>query len=387
MIQIEHILLSLAITCLATVLLVEFLRGVAPALSLIDRPGGRKRHCAPTPLIGGVAMALALGICWVLTPALRPHWAIWVGFFTLVTLGLIDDRTPLSPRLKLGVQALAGLLVVSYGGLSLPDLGQLAPGWEPQLGWFATPLAVFAILSVINGINMSDGVDGLAGSLSLNAVLALGVAAALAGGVREGAVVLVLGAALVGFLFFNLPLPGGRSARVFMGDAGSLAIGFLIACFALWFTDPDGLRVPHAVALWACAVPLLDGLIVIIRRLMLGGALTQPGRDHLHHLLLARGLSVQMVLVVEVGIGFALAGAALFFWQLGVPEWMLSCAFAVTALAYYLWQMAAWRALGGVGESGWTAVRIEQETEMLSDRQISAVAVMSTDPKSDRIIV
>jgi hypothetical protein len=94
-----------------------------------------------------------------------------------------------------------------------------------------------------------------------------------------------------------------------------------------------------------------------------------------------------MVLVVEVGIGFALAGAALFCWQLGVPEWMLSCAFAVTALAYYLWQMAAWRALEGVGGSGWTAARIEQETEMLSDRQISAVAVMSTDPKSDRIIV
>jgi UDP-GlcNAc:undecaprenyl-phosphate GlcNAc-1-phosphate transferase len=387
MIQIENILLSVVITCFATVLLVGLLKGVAPALGLLDRPGGRKHHHLPTPLIGGVAMALALGVCWALVPAVRPHWSIWLGFVMLVALGVADDRRPLSPRFKLGVQALAGFLVVSYAGLSLPDVGLLAPGWEPKFGWFAAPLAIFAILSVINGINMSDGVDGLAGSLSLNAVLALGVAAFLAGGLREGSVIVMLGVALAGFLVFNLPLPGGRSARIFMGDAGSLAVGFLIACFALWVTDPAGLGVPHAVALWACALPLLDGLNVIIRRLLRGEDATQPGRDHLHHLLLARGLAVPTVLAIEVGLGFLFAALALLAWQLGVAEWLISYAFIVAAVAYHLLQKGLLREIVMPSvPANWHVSIVEQDTEMLSDRAVSAVAVVTTESKSDRIV-
>lgn len=326
------------------------LRRLAPVLGLMDRPGGRKRHAAPTPLVGGLALVVGLAVVWLMVPGVRPHPAWVLALGALVVLGVLDDRHPLSASLKFYIQAFVATGVVVLSDLALPHLGDLAPGWDPALLWLAVPFSVFAVLSVINAINMVDGVDGLAGSLSLVATGTLAAAAFMVGAAPIGLGLLALACALIGFLVFNAPLPGGRSARVFMGDAGSMGVGLLIACYALELSHPaPSPAMPAVVALWACAVPLADGLSVILRRRARGAGATHPGRDHLHHWLLDRGLSTHRVLAVEVGASALIAALGLALWRLGVPEWAMVWIFAGALLSFHAWQKRCW---GSVSRQG-----------------------------------
>jgi len=286
-------------------LLTNMARAVAPRFGLIDKPGGRKAHKAPTPLGGGVAiwltMVLILGggglVLWLgrghLPFGLDLHaggllekagpLALILGLGSLIMLmGLADDRFGLGWKPRLAVQlGLAAILVV-VGGLRVT----LFPPFASPI--FTGLLTVLWIAGLTNSFNFLDNMDGLAASVGLIAALIFAVAQAAVGSLFVPAVLLVLVGALGGFLVYN-----HHPARIFMGDAGSNFLGFLLGALTVAGTFTREGYAPYGVLapLLVMAVPLYDTISVIIIRIREGRSPFQPDRRHFSHRLVDRGLT------------------------------------------------------------------------------------------------
>jgi UDP-GlcNAc:undecaprenyl-phosphate GlcNAc-1-phosphate transferase len=336
---------------LGTVLAIEWLRANAARLSLLDRPGGRKAHHRVTPAVGGLGIAFGLLLVWLMVPGTRPPAWLIFGYSALVLIGAMDDRKPISAKTKLLLEIV--VVGVSLGGasLGLERVGEILPGLQVEFGPLALPLAIFAVLSVINAYNMIDGVDGLSGSIGAVGFAGLAFAAWLSGGAGIVIVLILPMAALAGFLLFNLRLPKRRAALVFMGDAGSLSLGFLLSVFALLVTQSEA-RVPAMVAVWICALPLLDSLNVIQRRSARGARLTAPAADHLHHLLGRFGYSPARIVLIETLAALCLACIGLLLWVAGVSDWLSLMLLLVIALVSRRLCDEAWTRLDAAQEAG-----------------------------------
>jgi len=272
-------------------------------LNLTDAPGIRKVHREPIPCVGGLAVYIS--VVSVVLPARfvfnatdgasgQTQSKMWVLLLTatiVFLLGLADDIRALRARLKLLVQ-LAAATLVYWGGIRIASIavGQWAP---VDLGWFAWPVTVLWIVGVTNAVNLSDGVDGLATSVSM---IACGVVALLA--VRNGHVpvaVLMLSmlGALTGFLRFNF-----YPARIFLGDSGSLFLGFVISTASVLCFMESHAFVVLALPAVALGVPILDTLLTIVRRFLARRPIFAPDCSHFHHRLLQLGLGQRQVVGV-----------------------------------------------------------------------------------------
>ena len=287
--------------------------GVANRYGLLDVPSDDRRlHREPVPRLGGVAV-FAATVCavsallfadWV-TQGRRPVAplgallpGVLLGCTIVFFTGLLDDLRGVAPRFKLIAQTAAALAVVAYGFPS-QSFG-LAPGSGIiQIGWLAIPLAIVWIVGITNAFNLIDGVDGLAGSFAL-----IGLATCLAADLLlHGQSVLIVSLAMVGaivaFLQFNQ-----APARIFLGDSGSMTIGFFLAVRSVVAaTGPDG-TIYFLIPLVALAFPITDTFIAIARRWLRGHHFSRADGRHVHHQLLALGLSPQRV-VELLGIAFA----------------------------------------------------------------------------------
>jgi UDP-GlcNAc:undecaprenyl-phosphate GlcNAc-1-phosphate transferase len=321
----------------ATALLIVWLRRPALRMNLVDHPGGRKRHGEPVPLTGGLALTagflLAVAVSF---QALGDYTVLFACVALLAAGGLFDDLGELSPRAKLGLQVVAAVLMTSWGGHFLTTLGDLFGRGDVQLNHWAIPLTVFATVAVINGINMLDGLDGLAGGL---VAAILGWFAWLAWVLADPnglKLLVVLVGALLGFLFFNLPHRLRGKRRTFMGDTGSLVLGFVVVWFAIGLTQPPAGGAPPVLMLWIVGVVLFDVFTVTVRRVLRRRDPAAPDRGHVHHVLLRRGLSPGAVVAVIVGGNALLGGVGMLLWQVGVaPRWMLIAFLAIGLV--YLW--------------------------------------------------
>ena len=291
---------------------------VAPSLGLMDQPGERRIHSHPIPRAGGIAIWLTflvvvgLGLTsGVMKGGGSLSWA-WFGAFVagssvLMVAGFLDDRMGLPPLVKLSAHALAPLVFFL--------LYPIRPGLFP-VGWpQGLELAVFVVWAVmlINAFNLIDGLDGLCGGLAAVAVVALAAMALSNGRADSAMLLLVMGGAILGFLKYNI-----NPARIFLGDAGSMLIGFFLATAA---TDAVGRKAVVGVILLPIAVagvPLLDVLLAIwrrgarrlIRKLKgekIAGGIFDADSDHLHHRLLSSGGSQRKVAVILQGIAILLA--------------------------------------------------------------------------------
>ena len=334
---------SLLATLLGTVLAIGWLIDRAPGLGLLDRPGGRKHHAQPTPLVGGLGIGFGLIVIWLLVPALRPDPWLIAGFVALLALGAIDDHRELPALQKLGIELVVVAVALAAAGVTLGHLGMLLPGIEVHPLWLGWPIAVFGVASVLNALNMIDGVDGLSGGISFAGFAALAAAAGLSGDAALMQMALVPCAAVAGFLGYNLRFPGRPAARVFLGDAGSLSVGFLLGVYAIVICQNTS--VPAITTVWAVALPLLDGLTVIQRRSARGVSVTQPGADHLHHLLRAWGLGATAITAAETGLALAFAGLGIVLWQAGAEEWVSLFLLLLLALVFRAGSDRAWQML------------------------------------------
>lgn len=226
---------SCMLAFLVTIVVLSNLARIAPRIGLVDKPGGRKQHEVPTPVVGGLAMFCGFTFSVLTLGISRPGlWSFLAGATVLVLVGVFDDMRELGPRTKLLWQIAACLIMTLWGGVVLADLGTVS-GVPLALGTLALPFSVFAAVGVINALNMIDGVDGLAGSLSVVALIPLAILAALAGQPAACSVLLLLISVAAAFLTFNLHLWFHLHIRwcphktVFMGDAGSMFLGFTLA--------------------------------------------------------------------------------------------------------------------------------------------------------------
>jgi len=334
-------LLPILLCAATTLVALVCLKLHAPRLGLIERPHGHRTHDVPTPVVGGIGMAAGLFVTWLAPNPVEPGTPIMLGALGLVLIGVFDDRHGVPAREKFIAQAGVVAVAVVFDNDLLRTLGGLLPGVDIRLATLALPFTVFAVLGLINAVNMLDGLDGLAGKVVLTAFGWLAACMWLVGGpVRFTSNLAIIGAIAV-FLLFNARLPGRTRALMFMGDTGSMLLGYLLAIAAIDATQRSP-GIPPVTALWICALPILDTLSVAAQRIREGRPPMAAGRDHLHHLLRARGLTVGKVAISEMAIAAAMGLVGVAGWRLGVREWIMFASFVATGLAYHHACRNAW---------------------------------------------
>jgi len=295
-------IISLAIAFTATFFSLWLLQSLAIKIGLVDTPHGRKQHHGEVPLTGGIAMFLGfLFALLTLSISLLPFRSFIAGCALLVFIGVLDDFHELSARARFVAQTLAALLMVAWGKVELSNLGDLFFAGNVHLGEWGLPFTVIAVIGIINAVNMTDGVDGLAGGLAfveLGWLLFLAYQNQL---LPEMAVLSIILASLLGFLCFNFPIPGRKRALAFMGDAGSMLLGFVLVFFLIELSQGQSRIASPVTMLWIMTLPLFDIGGVMLRRLSQRRSVFAPDREHLHHIMQGFGLnSLQISLTLCV---------------------------------------------------------------------------------------
>lgn len=309
------ILMILAAFLLSIALHVE-LRRKARSIGLIDIPFGRKSHDGITPVVGGIAMFIAFALMSPLSgmPAQELGFLL-TGLGLLVICGVIDDLLHLPARFKLAIQIVAASLSL------FPVILATGPDTASTWTWpFVWAMAVLFAATMTNIVNMADGIDGLAGGLTVIALLWLGIAAIAIGADELLLTIMLLAAAVAGFLTFNLRHPWRRRASVFMGDAGSMMLGAGLAWCSVQLMTSSPVRMPPVIAIWVLALPLIDGISVVIHRIARGADPMRADSTHLHHRLRGAGLSVGATVAVLLLGQLVLSATGVIGWRLGLSS-------------------------------------------------------------------
>ena len=327
-------------------LLVALLVGVvlqplAKKFDIVAHPNERTVHSGNIPLIGG--LAIFTGFCTAVIfvdPEFLGYQAFFLACIVLITVGLLDDRNPLSVRTRFMFQIVAVLIVAFWGDISLNNLGDILFIGDLKLGLFAIPFMVFATIGVINALNMADGVDGLASGYTVIALFGL---LYLAWGsetfANEQMLLILLIAAVVGFMLLNVRSPWCRKAKVFMGDSGSMFLGFALAVAFVQLSQGDTKIMAPVTALWLFALPLMDTVSIIVRRKRQGQSPFSPGKDHIHHILQRAGYEVEQISMMGWGASVVLALIGIIGYRLGVHDGIMFSAF-MTLYFFYHWMVS-----------------------------------------------
>ena len=292
MIYFSTIILSIFIT----ISLIPIIIKLADRYQMVDFPNPRKVHIRPVPRIGGLAMAVAIFIPVILWAGGNEFVkAYLVGTGILALFGFVDDMKGLGYKAKFTGQVLAALVIIFYGGVKISSLGSLMPDELHLADWLAVSLTLIAIVGVTNAINLADGLDGLAGGISLLSFCCIGYLAYLDGSSAIVLITMAIAGAIFGFLRFNT-----YPASLFMGDTGSQLLGFSAVVLAVKTTQGD-IPLSPVLPLIILGFPILDTLNVMVQRISHGRSPFSPDKSHFHHRLIDFGLShAEAVFVIYV---------------------------------------------------------------------------------------
>lgn len=294
---------------------------------LVDIPDTRKLHHGPVPVVGGLAMGTAFLAGFIATRPASTEPSQFFGFAAAIVLtlvgGALDDLRGLRATPKFAFQIFAALLLATWGGTLLTDFGDLLSENVFTLGRWSLPVTVIAIVGLMNAINMTDGLDGLAGSIALAACLGFGYAAGAAGDAVMFTVICLAAGAIVAFLVYNARAPWRGPANVYMGDAGSLLLGLLLAWFSIRLATSERPALAPMTAVWIVALPLADMGTIMVRRILRGRSPFVGDREHLHHILLAMGLTPYRTTAALFTASLALAVTGIGAERLGVPSYVM----------------------------------------------------------------
>jgi UDP-GlcNAc:undecaprenyl-phosphate GlcNAc-1-phosphate transferase len=332
----EHILLNpqtffvfLTSLC-AAILLMPRLANIASRIGLLDRPNSRKIHTMPKPLVGGLGMILAYALSCILFVPLGGTRGYFAGVVLLFIVGFLDDYRELGHRVKFVSQVAAALLMIFMSKTYLLTFGNLLTFGDISFGLLTIPLTVFCIVGITNAINMIDGLDGLAGGVSLIAAAAFAVLSYFGGYWECFLISIALCGAIIGFLRFNW-----FPAKVFMGDAGSLFLGFSLVFLSIAITQIKGSTVHPVAALIILATPISDTITLMFKRAMAGKSPFHADKYHLHHILVRMGLSKTAAVGVILFVSVIFAGIAVVGTIFEIPEHYLFMVFAAYFTAYF----------------------------------------------------
>jgi UDP-GlcNAc:undecaprenyl-phosphate GlcNAc-1-phosphate transferase len=282
---------------LGGVLLTPLVRRLARRREWIARPSVDRWHDEPVALLGGIAIFGAVVVALLGTGGLSTYgWPVWLGGGLIFGVGLADDLMDVRPEAKLVVQILATALLLSAGHAF----------WRGGPLWASIPLTFLWVIGITNAVNLIDGLDGLAASIAGVAATALALLGMAIGQVDLAVVAAALAGGSLGFLVYN-----AKPARIFMGDCGSLFLGYMLAVVALGVQSTGEPVTATLVPVVVLAVPIFDTTFVTVTRILGGRRVTKGGNDHTHHRLVRLGLSEGGAVLALSGVSALFAAAAL----------------------------------------------------------------------------
>lgn len=321
-----------------TWLMMKVLHPFAPRLNLLDFPKGRKDHAHPTAITGGLAMAVAF-VAVLVTARHTYALASLVSFISasllLVAVGLYDDRNDLRWYWRILAQVIASLIMVYGAGVRVEQLGAVFGLDDLALGWLSVPFTIFATIGIINAINMIDGADGLAGLLVAACLTMLAAAALYAGNAWLSRVALTIAGAVGAFLLYNMRFPWQPRAKAFMGNAGSAFLGLVVAWVVFRLTQNASHPVNPVLALWLIPVPVMDCLVLTVRRSREGRSPFSAGRDHIHHFMQDGGFGPTQAALLLAAFSVACGLAAGQAMRLDIPHPVILAAFLLLCAGWY----------------------------------------------------
>lgn len=308
--ELMYTLLLIIFSMIVSLILTPIIIKVSHKLGIVDKPNFRKVHTKPVSVLGGTVILLSflVGI-WLGHPIETEVKPLVIGSVLIYLVGLIDDIYELKPIVKLLGQIIAALVVVYYGVTI--DFISLPIGPTLHFGVFAIPITVIWIVAITNAINLIDGLDGLASGVSMIALMTIGFIAILQANIFIIMICSVLIGALLGFLCFNF-----HPAKIFLGDSGALLIGFIVAFLSLLgFKNITFVSLFFPIVI--LAVPFIDTLFAMIRRVKKGQHIMQADKSHLHHKLLELGYSHRqtVLLIYSIALLFSLSSIILYLSQ------------------------------------------------------------------------
>ena len=305
------LVLGFAFSFLITFLAIPAIIKISRRKNLMDEPGARSSHLRKIPNLGGIAVFFSLGVCApIFAYELFDRYKfLFASLIILFFVGIMDDIMVLRAYKKLLAQILVSALMVVGSDVRIRSLFGVFGVYE--INYYAS--VIFSILTfiiLINAFNLIDGIDGLAGSYTVATSALFGISFFRLGEHNDPLVILcaILIAASLGFLYYNLS--NKRSTKIFMGDTGSMFLGFMLAGISVLGTVKSAATIALIVPVVAMGLPILDTAFAIIRRYTNGQPIFKPDKGHLHHRLLARGYTARRVLLVLYSVSILLGAMA-----------------------------------------------------------------------------
>ncbi len=315
--NIKLFLFSVGSAFISNLIITPILIYLAKKNKWYDRSDERKIHIVPTPRIGGVGIYISfiigLSVFYAFTKmntitssslTIFQFISIIISISMFFAIGIIDDYHELSARLKFAIQAVTVILLM-VAGFRFKEVYIPIIGVDLKLGFFSWILTFCWLIGISNSINLIDGMDGLAGGVSLIGLLGIGIYSLIISDVNISILAFVLAGSTLGFLVFNFP-----PAKIFMGDAGSYVLGLTLAFITLVNNEAAGSKT-LMLAITVTLIPICDTLAAIIRRTANKVHFFTPDREHMHHKLLNLGLTTNQILVVIYFIAICLSGTTI----------------------------------------------------------------------------
>lgn len=337
----------LFVASLATALLATPLaRKLAISLGAVDKPNPRRINKTPVPRMGGIAIFAGIAVAFlvqyvgtmflgwpvVLVPSPRMqvnYWMLVAAFAVIFATGLLDDKYSLKPLQKLAGQVLAAVIAVA-GGLVIGDISNPLGGDFVSLGWVAYPVTVVYLVAYVNIINLIDGLDGLAAGISAIASLTMFVLSVWAGRLDSAALSIAVVGSSLGFLRYNF-----HPASIFMGDSGSLTLGFALGVSSLLSVTRFAGLTTIAVPLVISAVPILDTFSAIVRRTRAHVSVGHADRGHIHHRLMDEGYDQRQAVLFMYGwTALLCVGSVVMTKVETVPRILIFCALLALSMLF-----------------------------------------------------
>lgn len=302
-------LISMGVTYLVT----PFVIRMAVRMGAVDQPSERKVHREPVPSLGGIAIYLGL-ISGIFIQLFKTNgqlegnldlWGIIFGATFILLIGVIDDVFDVRPWVKLIGQIIAGLILISVG-VRIEFIGNPFGGIISLTTYLMIPLTLLWVVGMINIINFIDGLDGLAAGIAGISAISIMIMAYLTGRTEVVILCIALTGSSFGFLKHNF-----NPAQIFMGDSGSMLIGFMLGALTVQGVIKSVASIALIVPIVIMAVPIFDTFLAIIRRLIRGQPVYEADRDHIHHRLIREGFSHRQTVIVIYIWSIFLSGAAL----------------------------------------------------------------------------
>jgi UDP-GlcNAc:undecaprenyl-phosphate GlcNAc-1-phosphate transferase len=320
------------IALFATMFALPKLAHVAKKINLLDQPNHRKIHMEPKPLVGGLGFVLSACFAASLFVPAKGLRGFFAGLALLLFIGFLDDLKELGHRQKFIGQIFASVLLIWLSKTCLTSFGDLLGVGEIVIPfyWLSVVVTIFCILGVINSMNLIDGLDGLSGGLGFVAFMVFAVHASFAGNHLFLLLNFAFAGALLGFLRFNW-----HPASLFMGDAGSLSLGFILAFMAIAMSQGENACIQPVTALLILGVPIADTLTIMTKRLMQRKSPFHPDKHHLHHIFMRYGLNRKLTVKTIVGLGIILGTTSLLGPIYHLSDRTLFLVFTVYFLIYF----------------------------------------------------